>query len=63
MQVVSRPTGNPALLLLGGFVLELLAVVFAVVPARPLAPLAPLSIVVAGLALATLGAVGLARED
>ncbi len=63
MQETSRPLTNPAYLLLGGFALELLAVVFAVLPARPLAPLAPLSIVVAGLLLATLGAVGLARED
>ena len=63
MQVASSPFGNPAALLLGGFVLELIAVVCAVLPARPLAPLGPLSIVLAGLVLATLGAVGLARED
>jgi len=59
---LSRSLANPAWLLLAGFALELVAVLFAVLPAHPPAPLGPLSAVLAGLVLATLGAVGLARE-
>ncbi len=54
---------DPLFLLASGLVLELAAVIAAVLPARPLAPVAPLALVLAGLLLATLGAVGLARED
>ena len=54
---------DPLFLLATGLLLELVAVLVAVLPARPLAPLAPLALVLAGLVLASLGAVGLARED
>ncbi len=59
---VTRLT-DPLILLTAGLLLELAAVVAAVLPARPLAPAAVLAVVLAGLLLATLGAVGLARED
>ncbi len=54
---------DPLFLLATGLLLELAAVIVAVLPARPLAPAAPLALVLGGLVLATLGAVGLARED
>ncbi len=54
---------DPLFLLATGLLLELAAVVVAVLPRHPLAPAAPLALVLAGLVLATLGAVGLARED
>ncbi len=54
---------DPLFLLTAGLLLELAAVIAAVLPARPVAPVAPIALALAGLALATLGAVGLARDD
>ena len=54
---------DPLVLLAAGLLLELAAVLLAVLPARPPAPAAPMALVLAGLLLATLGALGLARED
>ncbi len=54
---------DPLVLLTTGLLLELVAVIAAVLPGRPLGPAAPLVLVLGGLFLATFGAVGLARED
>ncbi len=54
---------DPLFLLATGLLLELAAVIVALLPARPLGAAAPLALVLGGLLLATLGAVGLARED
>ncbi len=54
---------DPLFLLATGLLLELAAVIVAVLPARPLGLAGPLALVLAGLLLATLGAVGLARAD
>ncbi len=59
----ARTLTDPLFLLAAGLLLELAAVVVAMLPQHPLAPVAPLALVLAGLVLATLGAVGLARED
>lgn len=54
---------DPLVLLATGLVLELVAVLVSVLPAHPPAPVAPLALVLAGLLLATVGAVGIARES
>ena len=63
IRAAASPLTDPLVLLLAGLLAELVAVVVAVLPARPLHPIAPLALVIAGLLLATIGAVGLARDD
>ncbi len=63
MEANSGVLVDPLVLLAAGLLLELVAVLLSVLPARPPAPAAPLALVLAGLLLATLGAVGLARAD
>ncbi len=63
MQAHATPLTDPVFLLAAGLLLELAAVIAAVLPAHPLAPAAPMVLVLGGLVLSTLGALGLARDD